>query len=301
MLRIQKILCPVDFFPASEKAAEYAIALAARSRARLVLLHVVEHPATWAYDLPMDTSGLMKTLTTRSTAELKRIAKRAEAANVPVEAVVREGETDDEIRTLATKQKVDLVIMGTHGRRGLERFFIGSKTERLLRTLPIPLLTISSNVRVTPAGVKNILVTTDFSEGTAEAVDYALSIGRRCRAQVTLLHVLDDVQADVSGRYRDILLRSIRRDLENLVPPADIKSCPVAVRVDIGIPIRRILPLIKKEKFDLIVMNIHGKTMLDRVTLGSTAEKIVRAAPIPVLVIPPKAAATRTTARKQAA
>src|SRR4029453_12528904 len=125
-----------------------------------VLLHVVETPARWAYDLPMDTSGLMKALTVRSTEELKKIAKRAEAAKVPVEAVVREGEVDVEVRTLAAKQKVDLVVMGTHGRRGLERFFVGSKTERLLRSLPIPLLTISSNARVTAAGVKNILVTT---------------------------------------------------------------------------------------------------------------------------------------------
>jgi nucleotide-binding universal stress UspA family protein len=233
--------------------------------------------------------------------ELKAIAERAEAVRVPVQVLVRSGEVDDEIRVLAVKQKVDLVVMGTHGRRGFERFLLGSKTERLLRTLHVPLLTIGGNARVTPAAVKNILVTTDFSDGTAEAVDYAMSIRRKREAKVTLLHVLDDVQADISGRYREQLVRSIRQELESLVPAGDSKSGSVSVRVEIGRPIPRLLLLLKKEKFDLIVMNIHGKTLLDRITIGSTAEKIVRAATVPVLVIPPQAAAARKRAGKQAA
>lgn len=182
--------------------------------------------------------------------------------------------------------------MGTQGRRGLEKFFLGSTTERLLRTLPVPLLTIRGiKTQTATPGIRNILVTTDLSDGTPEPVAYALSIAQERKAKVTLLHVLNDVEAEISGRYRDQLLRSIRHELEDLLLSWTRKSCEVAVRVVTGRPIRRILPLLNKEKFDLIVMNIHGKTLLDRMTIGSTAEKIVRAAPVPVLVIPPRTVA----------
>jgi len=288
MLRIQNILCPVDFFPASESAANYAIALAKKLSARLILLHVVEPVATWAYDIPYDTTDLIDTMTAQSTEELKKFAKRALVANVPVEVLVREGEVDLEIQTLVRKRNIDFVVMGTHGRRGLEKFFMGSTTERLLRKLNVPLLTIG-NLKSKSNGpeVRHILVPTDFSAGTPDAMAYAIAFARQFRAKVTLLHVLNDVDADVSGRYQEQLMRSIQRDLEELLPQDLRSSSDITVRVETGRPIQRILPIINKEKVDLIVMNVHGKTLLDRMTIGSTAEKVVRGAGVPILVVPP--------------
>src|SRR5437867_4149800 len=185
MTRIQNILCPVDFFPASESAANYAIALAKNYGARLILLHVVEPVAPWAYEVPIDTTGLIKTMIARSTEEMSRFAKRAEAAKVPVDVVVRAGEVDLEIESLIGKRNVDFVVMSTHGRRGLEKFFMGSTTERLLRKLHVPLLTIGKlKSKAVLPDIRHILMTTDFSEGTPGAVAYAFSIARQSHAKV---------------------------------------------------------------------------------------------------------------------
>ena len=302
MVRIHNILCPVDFFPASESAVKYAIALAKKVDGRLTLFHVVEPIPMWAYEVPFDTTELVNAITARSREELKKIAKRAQSANVSADVLVRTGEVDLEIQSLIKQRSVDLVVMGTHGRRGIEKFFMGSTTERLLRKLNVPLLTIGNiKSKAVPIEFRRILVTTDFSEGTSNAIAYAFSIAGAYRSKVTLLHVLNDVEADVSGRYRNQLIRTIRRELEDLLPDKLRDSRDVMTRVETGLPIRRILPILSKEKIDLIVMNIHRKTLLDRLSIGSSAEKLVRGAVCPVLVIPPMAAAKQKQRRSKKA
>jgi nucleotide-binding universal stress UspA family protein len=103
-----------------------------------------------------------------------------------------------------------------------------------------------------------------------------------------LLHVVHDAAADVSGKYRESLVQGVQKQLDDLVP-ADAKAwCDVSTDVEIGVPYRIIMRTLEDEKIDLLVMNIHGKGMLDRALLGSTAERVVRVAPCPVMLIPPR-------------
>jgi nucleotide-binding universal stress UspA family protein len=304
MLRIKHILCPVDFFPASSTAANYAIALAKTYRAQLTLLHVVEPVTTWAYwayDVPVDTSALIDSITMRATQELNKIADRAKASDVPVDVVIENGFVDVAIESLIRGRHIDFVIMGTHGRRGVEKLFFGSTTERLLRRLQIPVMTVRTPTRGR-FSIRHILLATDFSEGTPDAIRYASSLAKQHQAKLTLLHVLDDLQADVSGRYREPLIRTIRYELESLVPSRTRNRLTLHVRTETGHAGRRILPIAKKDKVDLIVMNIHGKTLLDWMMTGRTAEKIVREATAPVLMVPamPGAKRARRVSRKAA-
>ncbi len=301
MVRIKKILCPVDFFPASERAADYAIALARNYDAALLLLHVVTPVLPSAYEFTLD-GQMLKVMSNTAKKELQKFAGRAEALRVKVECIVRTGDIDLEIQKVVTEQKVDLIVMGTHGRRGFEKWFLGSVTERLIRRVSVPLLTMSERKSTAvPPAIRRILVTTDFSEGTSDAIEYAFSIAQECQAKVTLLHVLNDISADISGRYRDPLIRSIRHELEALVPEGARDWCEVETRVDNGLPFNRIPKILKKEKIDLLVMNIHGKSMLERAMIGSTAERVVRTAGHPVLLIPPLTApAKKAKSRKKA-
>jgi nucleotide-binding universal stress UspA family protein len=294
MIRIQKILCPVDFFPASKSAADYAIALAKNYNAKLTFLHVVEPVGVAGYEVPFNMTDFIEAQTKAATTELARLCKRAEGKGIRAESLVRTGNVDSEITDVINERKANFIVMGTHGRRGFERWFIGSVTERLLRRTNVPLLTIGSpKTRVAPPSIRRILVATDFSAGTTDAVATALSIAQECQAKITLMHVLDDISADVAGRYRDSLIESIREKLEGLIPDDVRNWCEVTTRVETGLPGRRIPSILKNERYDLLVMNIHGKGMLDRVMIGSTAERVVRSAAIPVLFIPPKAAAKR--------
>jgi nucleotide-binding universal stress UspA family protein len=289
MVRINKILCPVDFFPASRRAADYAIALAKAYESKLILLHVVSPVLPASYEIPINAADILESMTNAADNEMKKLAARAQAKKVDAEVVVHTGEIDLEIRSSIKDLNVDFIVMGTHGRRGFEKWFLGSVTERLLRRVDVPLLTIGSiaNGTKAPNAIRRILVTTDFSEGTGDAIRYAFSIGQEYQAKVTLMHVLNDISADISGRYRDTLIKSIRTELEDLVPDDARDWCDVSTRVETGLPWTRILDTAKRDKIDLVVMNVHGNGMLHRALVGSTAERVVRGAPAPVLLIPP--------------
>src|SRR5262245_21477512 len=167
MVRIRRILCPVDFFPASERAAEYAITLAKQFKATVILLHVVAPLSAAAYETVANTDAIMGAMRLAAREELKRLARAASAIGVRAEIIVRTGEVDFVIRSTSQSKNADFIVMGTHGRRGLERFFIGSVTERLLRRASVPLLTIGGpKTNGSPSKIRRLLVATDFSDGT---------------------------------------------------------------------------------------------------------------------------------------
>jgi len=140
-----------------------------------------------------------------------------------------------------------------------------------------------------PPAIRSILVTTDFSGGTSEALKYASSIAQESQARITLLHVVDQVTVESSVKSSLPTIDAIRRQLEKLVPAEARPWCEVKTRVEVGVPYSTILEVQKSEKADLLVMNVHGKGLIDRALLGSTAERVVRAAMCPVLLIPPAA------------
>jgi nucleotide-binding universal stress UspA family protein len=300
MISIKKILCPVDFFTASEAAVTYAAGLASNYDAKLCLLHVVSPVVPTAYEYPLQMMDVAKSLEETSRRELRKLEAAARVkGGKDVEIRVLTGDVCEEIKDAIDVEKPDLVVMGTHGRRGAERWIMGSTTERLLRHSPVPLVTIrGGGERSTVApSFRRILVTTDFSDGTTDALAYAFSVAQENESQVTLLHVLPEVAMDSSGKYREPLVNGVRKQLEEMVPAEARNWCDIVTRVEDGAPYRIILRTIEDEKIDLLVMNIHGKGMLDRALLGSNAERVVRAAACPVMMIPPMKKKFRRKAR----
>lgn len=303
MIRVEKILCPVDFFPASERAVDYAVALAKNYGARLTLLHVVSPLITAAYEVPMNVEEILGRMNESAKAELKRTVDRVKSKDLTVDSILRTGDIDYEIQEQVAKIKPDFLVMGTHGRQNVGRWFIGSHTERLLRRLPFPVLTIGpGKPKAAPPAIRRILVTTDFSDGTPDAMAYAFSIAQECQARVILLHVISELSDNFQPRYQNSLLRNIHGQMEKLVPKEASNWCEISTRVESGTPVTEILDIVKRERIDLLVMNIHGKGMLDRALLGSTAERVVRGASVPVLLIPPmsKTKSKKRPARKVA-
>jgi len=227
MITMEKILCPVDFFPASDEAVTYAAGLAANYDASIHLLHVVTPIAVGTYEYAIDTDEIMRSMEEKSMEQLNKLVARVKKAGVAVTSELRTGDVYEEIKGSIVDVKPDLIVMGTHGRRGVERWFIGSTTEKLLRHSPVPLV----------------------------------------------------------------------KQLEGLVPAGARNWCEIVTRVETGIPYRIILRTLEDEKVDLLIMNIHGKDMLDRALLGSTAERVVRAASCPVMMIPPMNRKGRMKAR----
>jgi len=289
MITITKILCPVDFFPASDAAVNYAAGLAANYDAAVHLLHVISPMPAGVYEYAIDTTEILKSMEESTIGEMNKLVARVKQAGAFAKAEVRVGDVYDEIKRSIEVLKPDLVVMGTHGRRGVERWFMGSTTEKLLRHSPVPLVTISATGEKSMAAprFRRILVTTDFSEGTQDALAYAFSVAQENESQVLLLHVLHDVDTEMSVKYRAPLINGVQRELDDMVPAEARNWCNIETLVETGVPYRIILRMLEDEKIDLLVMNIHGKGMLDRALLGSTAERVIRAASCPVMMIPP--------------
>jgi len=113
------------------------------------------------------------------------------------------------------------------------------------------------------------------------------------------LHVVDQIAVESPSKLALPTVDAARRQLEKLIPP-EVKSwCEVKIRVDVGVPYSVILDALKSDRSDLLVMNVHGKSLLDRALLGSTAERVVRGAVCPVLLIPPMAKAKKRGSAKR--
>ena len=291
MIKMQNILCPVDFFAASQRALEYSIGVARNYQATLHILHVVSPVMPTSYEFSLNTADLLQTFEKQAVEKVEEMRTDALTAGIEVRTSVRIGDIDAELKVAINESHADLVIMGTHGRRGFEHWFLGSVTERLLRHCPVPVLTLSDlgeSIRV-PPDIEKILVTTDFSEGTTTAMAYALSLAQEAPAEVTLLHVVQ--QPPERTEPAEGVAEILEEHLSSMVPDEVRLWCEVRARVEIGTPYVRVLEIAEEEGVDLIVMNIHGKGMLDRFLMGATAERVLRGARCPVLAVPVTASA----------
>lgn len=287
----EKILCPVDFFPTSLRAFDYAVKLAANYGARVHALHVVPPLIPSAYGNPISVGDLTVEMEKESRRMLSKLRAKADKEGVQATAEVVIGHIDHEILRSVEKQNSGLVVMGAHGRRGFERWVMGSVTERMLRRCPVPLMVVghASERRSVPPKIKQILLTTDFSDGTDAAMGYAFSIAQECQARLTLLHVIADLSAEAGSDMTQPLMAAVRERLEALTPEGARDWCEVKARVEVGEPHQVIADTVEKTRPGLLMMNIHGKGMIERALLGRTAERVLRSVihVCPVLLIPP--------------
>jgi nucleotide-binding universal stress UspA family protein len=141
----------------------------------------------------------------------------------------------------------------------------------------------------------HILVPTDFSEFSKQALKSALDLAQTFGAKLLLLHVVEPPPYPIEGLVPSQLGANLLADLERqasnelaaLLPEAQGLQVEIARRVSIGIPYRKIVEVAAEEKIDLIVMTTHGRTGITHMVMGSVAERVVRTAPCPVLSIRP--------------
>lgn len=143
MPRITRILCPVDFSPGSERAAVYAVELAEKLGASVMLLHAWELPVYAVPDgaLAFGTEVMMR-VETVMTKEAEALAARLRKRGVDLQTRVVQGVPAIEIIRRTSELGAELVVMGTHGRTGLSHLLMGSVAERVVRTSEVPVLTV---------------------------------------------------------------------------------------------------------------------------------------------------------------
>ncbi len=139
MITIKKIICPVDFSELSRKALQYSNEFARLSNAKVFLVGVIENDPTITYSHGLEKERL------ESDQKLLALIEEEKMAGIVADYVIYEGFAEECILDYAKRQEADLIIMGSHGRRGLKRMILGSVAEHVIRRAPCPVLVVKEN------------------------------------------------------------------------------------------------------------------------------------------------------------
>jgi nucleotide-binding universal stress UspA family protein len=304
MLMLQRILCPIDFSEASRQALNHAKALSSWYDARLIVLHVCVDLPVLEMASPLGHSASTAVVLEESQLAERRAAVRQfvtpEIGDDNVDIVISEGtDAKAEIVKVATATEASLIVMGTHGRSGLDHVLLGSVTEKVLHKAPCPILVVPPHAPRVDGGVspvfKRILCAVDFSAGSLCAVNVALALAQEADARLTLLHAIEfpvalrevvfSTDADVD-QLHDAAEAEFLRRLRALVPAQARTYCTVTTRVNEGKPAREIEGVAAAERADLIVMGVQGRGAVDLLVFGSNTNAVIRNAACPVLIVP---------------
>jgi len=278
--KFEKILCPIDFTDNSLRALDQAIELARSNDALLYLMNVEFVPDNMA-----EVRHYVSVSTEGPRTQLEQIARKR-LAGVRHQVVVDAGRPAELIEKAAGNLAVDLIVMATHGRTGVEHFFLGSVAEHVVRSAVCPVLTLGPGARL--AGLKKILCPIDFDQNSIDALKLAFRLAAQNDAELTVLHVdtLPFEPSEIPVRQplpewkKDALAQMQALIDENLGTEA---ACELVVEQ--GDAARNIMEVAADLRPDLIVMATHGPTGLGHFLLGSVAERTVRESPVPVITI----------------
>ena len=291
MIGITRILCPIDFSMFSERALNYAMRMSVWYGARLHVLHVMPPPAV---SDPADNYRAMTAKNMKAAVARQRI----DGADVTTE-IIESAKPAERIIDHAEAFDADLIVMGSHGRRGVERVLLGSVVEALLHRSPRPVLAIPSHLdewrASQPLRFERIVCGVDFSTPSLNALALALEIAEESDARLTLLHVID-VPPEFSHHPEppDFNVDKIRAEAEAecltrlraLIPGPAREYCTIDTAVLEGGVSRQLLRMALARKSDLIVLGVHGRNAFNLAFFGSNSKDVIRQAHCPVLVVP---------------
>ncbi len=281
---IREILVPTDLSPAAEHAFDHARLLADRFRASLTLFHALEVP-----DLESAPRAFASEqgIWDRAAAEVcGRLQQRVHGLPGPCRVVVEKTtSTHSAIVEIIRKTQPDLVVMATHGRRGLAHLLLGSVTEKVIQRVYRPVLCLRQPEHGPRFPYRKILVPTDLSLASRLAFPLAASLARATGAEILSVCVIPASSlATLSGipEAHPVVIPSEAHLWKFL--QADFDPLPVTAQVLSGTVWDRIVHTARVEEVDLIVMATRGHDSLADHILGSNTERVVRHAPCPVLV-----------------
>ena len=242
-----------------------------------------------------ETEVLIRKLEEKAEIELNTVASAH--GNDDMEIVVKQKRAISAapaILEYSSKNGIDLIVIGTHGRRGIEHLLLGSAAEEVVRLADCPVFTIRESEEIKPIKLfEKILVPIDFSEHSKKALTYAKEIANSYGANLQLLHVIEDTihpAFSLSGKSSIFDLvpgieEDCRRRIERLIQETGVSKENTEIVVKGGQAANDIIKFAKDNSSDLVVIATHGLTGIEHLLLGSVTEKVVRMAPCPVFTV----------------
>ena len=296
-MHIKHILVPSDFSDTAQQALINALYIASRHRAKITLLHIVtvfdDDPYNPKQVFP-DLKKFYHHLEERAGDHFQETLSSNKLEDVHVEYAVRRGFSPyEEILAFAADQNVDLISLGTHGRKPIARFFLGSVAENIVHHAKCPVLTAKMQEREAHVpSYERILVPIDFSDQSIKALELACQL----LAQDGVLYVLHVVEDAIHPAYFGVgentfmqILPDIKEKAKKRLSDVMKEKVPDAVQANIyvkeGQVAATIIEYADQHAFDLIVMGTHGMNTLGQIIIGSHANRVLRKASCPVITI----------------
>ena len=297
-MNVKKVLYPTDFSRCSKQALDEALYMASRLDAELFMLHaVVLHeadPNNPEHHFP-EAAELVRILSEMATTEMASLAAHPLGRDVVTHQTEQPGFSASEVvLDYAGEIDADLIVMGTHGRWGPGRLFLGSTAEETVRYARCPVLTVREQEE--PQGlesIQSILVPVDFSAHAKLGIEAAKSLAARTGARLQVLHVVELRAApslyDISviEDFTDHVRQHAADALARLVEESPGPEVACDLHVVEGVAAHAISEFAEEHESGLVVIPSHGLTGIERVLIGSTAEGVIRLAPCPVLTVKP--------------
>ncbi len=283
---LTKILVTTDFSEVSDRALDYAIALARRYDARIYLAHVIT-PDPFQFAEPQLAQATYEKVRQAAEEGITDILISGKLRAVPHEVLMEEGNVWPTLDKLITEHEIDLVVVGTHGRGKVQKILIGSVAEEIFRQADCAVLTVGPGVKGDTAReveLKSILFATDFGSGAEKAAAHAFSLAQEHDARVTLLHVIESAAAyteESVARQREINVVRMKQ----LMPAGSENWCKPEFRVTFGSAVEEILITAREAKADLVVMGAKARRSLAGHVPLTIAYNVVTKAACPVLTV----------------
>lgn len=303
-MTVQHLLVPTDFSASADAALSHAVTMAERFQATLHLLHVVNDLGTGLYglgDAEKRIDQLEEEAESMARERLQGMARDSSAVDVRTAVAQRVNlGIADAIQEYVQGKNIDLVVMGTYGRSGLGRLVLGSVANTLIRRSSCPVMTVRERDETfdPPSEVdyESLLAPIDFSDHSRTALRLSKEVADRSGATQHLLFV---AETRVLPTFSDTGIPGIGviemdpdivanaeaglKELNDTVGGPDVEG---EYHVQEGDVAPAIVDFAETNEADLIVMATRGLTGLDSIMMGSNTERVVRAAPCPVLTVP---------------
>jgi nucleotide-binding universal stress UspA family protein len=299
MSTFSRILFPTDFSEFSNQAMETALAWARRFGADVHMLHVVtvHNYDPFNPDMGFPEVNIAGSLQSAAERQMAQFADETASAGPTITREIRTGFSPwNEIATSAADQEADLIIMATHGRKGLEKLFLGSTAEKVVEHTPCPVLLLRPGDQdgvVPPEQIESIVFPTDFSEAAGDAAPLAFELAKELGARLTIFHC---VEQDVPPPYyaagitsifelNDEVLSMARQQMATLLPDSLAEELEHDFVIREGRSAQQLVEYASESAADLVIMATHGYSGLEQAMLGSTTDRVMRNTPCPLLVV----------------
>ena len=289
------ILAPVDFSQPCLHGLTAALDLARRFDAKLTVVHVVKHLPHGSH-VVLDAVGIQQDWERPARERLAEFVAEHVPKDVSVRQVVAVGKPFHKVVELSVELECDLIVISTHGYTGLAHVLIGSNAERIVQHAPCPVLVVrgrpDENIPSASTTVfRWILVPTDFSENSCKAFPLAAAMAHEFDARLILAHVSPAVttagEIPMVFFEEDLLAERAKAEVQLRQYLSDHFSEELNTTTVVleGVPHQALCEMAKADDPGLIVIATHGHTGWEHALMGSTAERVLRHAPCPVLVV----------------